>query len=301
MAVRKLVLVSFLASPVAAFVVRQQSNVQVSRMAAPHQQGPNANMNAKRRLLLAMSEDPYLENAAENAAENPSGMPPPFSAKTVTPESDVDAEVVDASPDSTSFDFQEVIANLNLASLEKFVDISSLTENADKILANVKEGEFGKRGEVYVAAQFGLLFCVLIGGVPFFGDLLKFLLGPELFVVGIAAIFLGAKDLGGALTPFPVPVESSEEGLVSDGIFGQVRHPMYAGVLASCAGFSILTGSATRLLLTALLIYVLGVKSDFEEEGLVQKYPEYAAYMKEVEGKFFPQKLLNDLPWGNKE
>jgi protein-S-isoprenylcysteine O-methyltransferase Ste14 len=146
------------------------------------------------------------------------------------------------------------------------------------------------------------LFCILIGGVPFFGDLLKFLLGPELFVVGLAAIFLGAKNLGGGLTPFPVPVESSEEGLVSDGIYEQVRHPMYAGLLASCAGFSILTGSATRLLLTALLIYVLDVKSDFEEEGLMRKYPvEYVAYMKEVEGKFFPQKLLNNLPWGSKE
>jgi protein-S-isoprenylcysteine O-methyltransferase Ste14 len=285
MSVRNLVLVSLLlASPVAAFVVQQQSNVQVSRTYALRQ-GPNA----KRRLLLAMSEDPFAENA--------SGMPAPFAAKTAaTP----DADASSSSP-LANFDFQKVIANLNLASLEKFVDVSSLTGNADKILANLKEGEFGKRGEVYVAAQFGLLFCVLIGGVPFFGDLLKFLLGPELFVIGIAAIFLSAKDLGGALSPFPVPVESSEDGLVSEGIYGHLRHPMYAGVLASCAGFSILTGSATRLLLTALLIYVMEVKSDFEEEGLIQKYPEYAAYMKEVEGKFFPQKLLNDLPWGSKE
>jgi protein-S-isoprenylcysteine O-methyltransferase Ste14 len=297
MTVSKIVLVTLLASPVAAFVV-QPSNVQVSRIATLHQ-GPNA--NAKRRLLLAMSEDPYAENA--------SGMPPPFSARIVNPDADADADASPASTTSSSsssspladFDFQEIIANLNLASLEKFVDISSLTGNADKILANIKEGEFGKRGEIYVAAQFGLLFCILVGGVPFFGELLKFLLGPELFVVGIAAIFLSAKDLGGALTPYPLPVESSEEGLVSDGIFGQVRHPMYAGVLASCAGFSILTGSATRLLLTALLIYVFEIKSDFEEEVLIQKFPEYAAYMKEVEGKFFPQKLLNDLPWGSKE
>jgi protein-S-isoprenylcysteine O-methyltransferase Ste14 len=108
--------------------------------------------------------------------------------------------------------------------------------------------------------------------------------------------------LGGGLSPFPVPVDSSDEGVVSEGIYGQLRHPMYAGLLASCAGFSILTGSATRLLLTALLIYVLDVKSNFEEEELIKKYPvEYEAYMKEVEGKFFPQKLLDELPWGSKE
>lgn len=287
MTIRKLVFVSLLASPVAAFVLKQ-SNVQVSRIATL--QGPNA--NAKRRAFLAMSEDPYAENA--------SGIPPPFTANTPA-----DAEVVNSSSSSSSsssFDIQDILSNLNLASLEKFIDISSLTGNTDKILANIKEGEFGKRGEIYVVAQFGLLFCILIGGVPFFGDLLKFLLGPELFVVGFAVIFLGATGLGGRLSPFPVPVESSEDGLVSEGIYGQMRHPMYAGLLASCAGYSILTGSATRLLLTALLIYVLDVKSNFEEEGLMKKYPvEYAAYMKEVDGKFFPQKILNDLPWGNKE
>jgi protein-S-isoprenylcysteine O-methyltransferase Ste14 len=280
MAVRKLVLVSLLACPVAAFVV-QQSNVQVPRMAT--RQG-----SSKRRVLLAMSEDTG---------------PPPFAAVStdVTP-ADADSSSPDADSSSADFDFQGLLDKFDLSSLQKYIDISSLTDNAEKILANTKEGEFGQRGEVYVAAQFGLLFCILIGGVPFFGDLLKFLLGPELFLIGFAAIFLSATGLGGGLTPFPVPVESSEEGLVSDGIYGQVRHPMYAGLLASCAGFSIFTGSATRLLLTALLIYVLDVKSNFEEDGLIKKYPvEYAAYMKEVEGKFFPQKLLDELPWGNKE
>jgi protein-S-isoprenylcysteine O-methyltransferase Ste14 len=282
----KVILVSLLASPVAAFVV-QQSNVQVPARTATLQ-------GSRRRLLLAMAEDP-------------TATPPPFATSSTTPVSDVTPDA-DSSPSSSSssssspladFDFQELIAKFNLSSLEKFIDVSSLTDNTDKILANVKEGEFGQRGEIYVVAQFALFFCILIGNIPFFGDLLKFLLGPELFVIGFAAIFLSATSLGGGLTPFPVPVESSEEGLVSDGIYGQVRHPMYAGLLASCAGFSILTGSATRLLLTALLIYVLDVKSNFEEEGLIQKYPaEYAAYMKEVEGKFFPQKLLDELPWG---
>jgi protein-S-isoprenylcysteine O-methyltransferase Ste14 len=278
MATSKLFLVSLLASPVAAFVVQQsKSNVQVTL------QGP------KRRLRLAMSEDPNAN-------------PPPFAAVAA----DADVEVVDSSPSSplADFDIQGLLEKLNLSDFDvkSLIDVSSLTGNAEKILANTKEGEFGKRGEIYVAAQFGLLLCILIGGVPFFGDLLKFLLGPELFLIGFAAIFLGLKGLGGGLTPFPVPVESSEEGLVSDGIYGQVRHPIYAGLLASSAGFSILTGSATRLLLTALLIYVLDVKSDFEEDGLIQKFPdEYAAYMKEVEGKFFPQKLLDELPWGSKE
>ena len=59
------------------------------------------------------------------------------------------------------------------------VDFGSITRNKDQILSNLNEGEFGSRGEAYVAAQFGLLLCIAIGGVPIVGDFLFVLLCPE--------------------------------------------------------------------------------------------------------------------------
>jgi protein-S-isoprenylcysteine O-methyltransferase Ste14 len=263
-------------------------HAQVHRIATLHQ-GPKRH----RRVLLAMSDDP-------NTAEDSSTSPPPFAAAPASSSSSSSA------PSFTSpladFDFQELLDKVNFSSLDLDFDISSLTGNADKIRDNLMEGKLGERGEVYVAAQFGILVCIAIGGIPFVGGLITFLLGPGLLLAGLASIFLGVTGLGGGLSPFPVPVASPVEGVVDTGIYGQLRHPMYAGLLATCAGLSIVTDSATRLLLTAGLIYLLDVKSNYEEEELVKKYPEdYAAYMKEVEGKFFPQKLLDELPWGNKE
>jgi len=198
-----------------------------------------------------------------------------------------------SSVDFSNFDFQGIFDNFDF-------DISSLTENDDKIRANVFAGELGQRGEGYVAAQAVLILCVVAGGIPFVGDALMFLLGPGLMLAGATVMLLSTRDLGAKLSPWPVPIQE-DEGLVTEGVFALMRHPIYAGLLASCAGLSIVTGSATRLLLTALLLYVMDVKSDYEEDELIKKYPDYTTYMDQVPGKFFPQQLLDELPWGTKE
>lgn len=48
------------------------------------------------------------------------------------------------------------------------------------------------------------------------------------------------------------------------------------------AGFSVATGSAPRLLLTAALFYALDVKSDYEEKELAKEFLEYEAYKEAV-------------------
>lgn len=54
--------------------------------------------------------------------------------------------------------------------------------------------------------------------------------------------------------------------------------------------------------LTALLVYLLEVKSSKEEDFLIAKYGiDYTEYMEKVPGKFFPADLLDDLPWNKKE
>lgn len=167
-------------------------------------------------------------------------------------------------------------------------------QNADQILGNILSGEFGQRGEVYVATQVFLVLCILFGGLPVLGDFLNFVCGPVLMAVGAGFCALGLVDMGSSLSPWPVP---TGDELVTDGIYSKVRHPLYAGLLAIMAGFSVLTGSAPRLLLTAALWYTLDLKSDYEEKELIKEHAEYEAYQEEVPGKFFPQEIVALLPW----
>lgn len=202
-----------------------------------------------------------------------------------------------SSPKSSGGSPLDALSNIDVSEALgafKNVDLSSISQNADDISDNLMSGNFGERGEVYTAAQAALVLCVLGGGIPVVGNLLMFILGPVLLLAGLGVVVVAVGDIGPALSPWPA---ATDKGLSTDGMFGQMRHPMYAGLIAACAGLSIVSGSATRLLLTAVLMYVLDVKSDYEEADLRKTYPEYDAYAQEVKGKFFPQEILDQMPW----
>jgi len=195
-------------------------------------------------------------------------------------------------------EMDDVLDNLNkkLSDVFSNVNLDSFPDSLDGLVSNAMEGDLGTRGEVYVAAQFALALFILVGGIPIVGDLLTILCGPVLSLAGIAAIFLAINDLGGEnFSPWPKPPSGAT--LKTEGIYGQLRHPMYAGLLGLMAGISVLTGSSSRIVLTFLLFYVLSEKAKFEEKELAQKFPEYTDYMQAVPGRFFPVGLLEQLPW----
>eukprot|EP00977_Amphora_coffeiformis_P001722 scaffold336_cov196-Amphora_coffeaeformis.AAC.27 len=151
-------------------------------------------------------------------------------------------------------------------------------------------GDIGKRGEVYFFGQAIPIVGIAFGGLPLVSDALRAVTGPGLLILGFMVMAWTALDMGESLTPWPHP---NGEGLVQTGLYGQVRHPMYAGLLASLTGFSIWTASIDRLLLVALLLFLLDVKSEYEERELAKVYPEYGEYKQKVVSKFFPQFLFN--------
>lgn len=182
-----------------------------------------------------------------------------------------------------------------MSGLVSNISTGGITDNLDKIMANIMDGDVGSRGEAYTVAQFFLLACIVVGGIPFVGDALMLLLGPGLLLTGAGVTVISLNDLGASLSPWPVPASGSS--LQTGGLYGELRHPTYAGLLAMAAGLSILSGSATRLLLTAILFYVLDVKSEYEEKALLETYPEYATYQATVTSKFFPESVIQELPW----
>lgn len=81
------------------------------------------------------------------------------------------------------------------------------------------QGEVGKRGEEYVAAQARslrdvlnawqtfLLLCVLVGTVPLLGGSLYLLAGPVCMLAGGALVAAALYELGGGLSPWVVAPE----------------------------------------------------------------------------------------------
>jgi protein-S-isoprenylcysteine O-methyltransferase Ste14 len=92
-------------------------------------------------------------------------------------------------------------------------------------------------------------------------------------VLGAAGsvLVLGARrDLGDAFSVFPRPPKDSD--LVTGGMYGRVRHPMYTGVLAQAVATA-LAGSSWALLPAGALAVTLDRKAAVEERALANAHP----------------------------
>ena len=190
----------------------------------------------------------------------------------------------------------------SLQNTKEFSDVSSNIDfSIEALKKNIADGEFGKRGEQYVLAQFAVLACIALGTVPFVGDIITLTLGPALIGSSLVVLYKSAFDLGENLSPWPAPADpkTGRGSLIDTGIYAYMRHPMYSGLLFGMFGLSIATDSVMRLLLTFVLYLVLDRKSDAEECKLIETYGEaYTDYLYAVEGKFIPKKVSS---WFNEQ
>lgn len=140
----------------------------------------------------------------------------------------------------------------------------------------------GPRGEGWFALQLVLLAAVAAAGIflgPDIGGAARLaagVVGAALLAGGLGVAAWGIRDLGRSLTPLPRPV--ADATLVERGVYARVRHPIYAGVLASAVGWALVTASLPALVLALLLAALLDLKARREEAWLRQRYPGYAAY-----------------------
>ena len=168
----------------------------------------------------------------------------------------------------------------------KEIDLLTGSELAESVVANVMEGEWGARGELWVLGQGVLIGSVIaapdLPGLP----LLSRVVGLAVIVAGAAIAVVGAADLGTSLSPWPVPVEGNR--LRTDGVYALCRHPIYTGFLLGSGGLGLLTASPERLLLSFTLLVFLSGKASREEEDLEEKHgADYTAWAASVP-RFFP-------------
>jgi protein-S-isoprenylcysteine O-methyltransferase Ste14 len=88
------------------------------------------------------------------------------------------------------------------------------------------------------------------------------------------------------------------EGLVSDGAFRYVRHPLYLGSVLFYAGLAASTASLAALALTALIFGFYDRIATFEEGWLEARHGEaYRAYRSRT-GKWWPRRRGVRVPGG---
>ena len=111
--------------------------------------------------------------------------------------------------------------------------------------------------------------------------------GTVLFLISIVIVFEALRENTFAA---PVVKMQKERGqkVISAGMYGVVRHPMYAGALLMFVAAPLLLGSVWGLILSLLLIVTIAVRSIGEEAMLKQELEGYSDYMKKVKWRIVP-------------
>jgi protein-S-isoprenylcysteine O-methyltransferase Ste14 len=111
--------------------------------------------------------------------------------------------------------------------------------------------------------------------------------GALLLTLGLAMVFEALRENTFAA---PVVKMQKERGqkVISTGMYGVVRHPMYAGAVLLFISTPLLLGSIYGLALGVLLIVTIAARSVGEEAMLKQELAGYSDYMNRVKWRIIP-------------
>lgn len=109
--------------------------------------------------------------------------------------------------------------------------------------------------------------------------------GLALISGGVSLYVLGLVTMGSS---WRIGIDTDRPGpLVTRGVFGFVRHPLYCGILAAALGMAMLTADVLAIAATAAIWTTVPLQARLEEEFLVGRHPEYADYRART-GRFLP-------------
>jgi len=108
----------------------------------------------------------------------------------------------------------------------------------------------------------------------------SYFLGILIIIIAFIIMLVSIKDLGRNLSPFPRPLNNSN--LVTTGIYGFTRHPMYYSLVFISIGVFIIKLSIYYLFLTISLALIIKFKIALEEKYLMKKFKNYLIYKNEV-------------------
>ncbi len=163
----------------------------------------------------------------------------------------------------TNFVSGEMMPNRSKSTLILFVQFSLLVAFAIVVALSEKHAMFREDYAV------GVVF--LAGGTA----------------VIMAAVVAYRKAMGTVRVKVsPDPAERGE--LITRGIYSKIRHPFYAATPLMLTGAMLVLQRPWCVIVIICTIPLLYWKSSYEEQLLVQRFPEYPAYRRRT-GRFFPR------------
>eukprot|EP01083_Nonionella_stella_P160027 522737_1 len=82
--------------------------------------------------------------------------------------------------------------------------------------------------------------------------------------------------------------EREETTVISDGMYGVIRHPMYCGAILMLFSTPLFLGSLYGLVFAVILFFVFDYRTTIEEKMLQKGLDGYTEYQKKVKYKFIP-------------
>jgi protein-S-isoprenylcysteine O-methyltransferase Ste14 len=115
------------------------------------------------------------------------------------------------------------------------------------------------------------------------GHLIGNVVGGVVALIGLVMIVMAFFGTG------VIPSIKEKSSLATTGVYGVVRHPIYAGTIVTFAGLNLLFEAVTPFLYLPLSICLYYVMTVYEEKGLVAEYgEEYSEYKKRVRKRIIP-------------
>ncbi|HWP98234.1 MAG TPA: isoprenylcysteine carboxylmethyltransferase family protein [Syntrophomonadaceae bacterium] len=124
------------------------------------------------------------------------------------------------------------------------------------------------------------------GWTPFFPLWLKVLGGMGLLLSFF--LFYRSYTDNTFLSPLVRMQTERKQHVVSTGVYGFVRHPMYLGGILMFVGTPLLFGSTYGVIIALLLIFLLAGRIIGEEKMLVNELKGYEDYRKKVKYRLIP-------------
>lgn len=109
------------------------------------------------------------------------------------------------------------------------------------------------------------------------------------FLLAVSAFFLFRAFSDNTFLAPVIRIQTErKQKVVSNGVYGVVRHPMYLGAIALFFGAPLLLNSKYGLLISLLIAIMLIIRIKGEEKMLVGELEGYADYRKKVKYRLIP-------------
>jgi protein-S-isoprenylcysteine O-methyltransferase Ste14 len=144
-----------------------------------------------------------------------------------------------------------------------------------------------ERSRAYGMTQTLLLFSyaavmLFARGPLLFDSILGRRTGIALCAAGLALLAAALVSLRKVVSAAPEPKAGGR--LVTTGVYGRLRHPIYTAIILLVAGLFLRKPTPALAVVSAIVIAFIVMKTRFEEQLLEQRYPEYAEYRKRTIG-----------------